>query len=182
MQTWKRLWRKKLTFERQMFSRRAQETLFGTLAWVATPEDVILHKLHWNALTPSERQLGDAAGIVAVQQDSLDSTYLYLPVGTNAPPPPPPLTNCVNPPAGLVSWWAAEGDASDRAGSNDGTLLGGVTYAPAKVGRGFLELSGKFLKFHWPWLLAGVGVALAIWLIVLRMQADQKVVKTEAVD
>src|SRR5437764_12973033 len=51
-----------------------------------------------------------------------------------------------------------------------------------KFGPGFLELSGKFLKFHWPWVLAGVGVALAIWLIVLRMQADQKVVKTEAVD
>jgi membrane protein YqaA with SNARE-associated domain len=51
-----------------------------------------------------------------------------------------------------------------------------------KFGPGFLEFSGKFLKFHWPWVLAGVGVALAIWLIVLRMQADQKVVKTEAVD
>jgi membrane protein YqaA with SNARE-associated domain len=51
-----------------------------------------------------------------------------------------------------------------------------------KFGPGFLEFSGKFLKFHWPWVLAGVGVALACWLFVLRMQADQKVVKTEAVD
>ena len=37
---------------------------------------VILHKLYWNKITPSERQLGDAAGIVAVQGEHLDRTYL----------------------------------------------------------------------------------------------------------
>jgi hypothetical protein len=63
-------------FEQQMFSRRIQEPLFGVPAWIATPEDVILHKLHWDTLTPSERQLGDAAGIVAVQQEKLDVAYL----------------------------------------------------------------------------------------------------------
>jgi hypothetical protein len=36
----------------------------------------LLHKLYWNRLTPSERQLGDAAGVYAVQSDSLDVQYL----------------------------------------------------------------------------------------------------------
>ena len=39
-------------------------------------EDVILHKLFWNRMTPSDRQLGDAAGIVAVQAGALDKNYL----------------------------------------------------------------------------------------------------------
>lgn len=63
-------------FEREMFSRRRQVSVLGVQAWMASPEDVILHKLHWNNLAPSERQLKDAAGIVAVQRDSLDLNYL----------------------------------------------------------------------------------------------------------
>jgi hypothetical protein len=64
------------SFERQMFARRRREDLFGEPAWVSTAEDVLLHKLYWNKLSPSDRQLGDAAGIVAVQKDALDEAYL----------------------------------------------------------------------------------------------------------
>ena len=64
------------SFEQQIFARRRRETLFGEPAWIATAEDVILHKLNWHSITPSDRQLGDAAGIVAVQTDSLDRRYL----------------------------------------------------------------------------------------------------------
>lgn len=63
-------------FEREMFSRRREVTLFGERAWLATAEDVILHKLYWNKITPSDRQLGDAAGIVSVQGASLDQPYM----------------------------------------------------------------------------------------------------------
>lgn len=63
-------------FEREMFSRRTETMLFGEKAWISTAEDVILHKLYWNNITPSDRQLGDAAGIVAVQGDRLDRAYL----------------------------------------------------------------------------------------------------------
>jgi hypothetical protein len=35
-----------------------------------------LHKLIWNRITPSGRQLGDAAGVVAVQAGALDNNYL----------------------------------------------------------------------------------------------------------
>jgi hypothetical protein len=45
---------------------------------------------------------------------------------------------CVEPPAGLVSWWPADGNADDMAGGNDGVLTGGAAFAPGKVGRAFL--------------------------------------------
>jgi Concanavalin A-like lectin/glucanases superfamily len=45
---------------------------------------------------------------------------------------------CVDPPAGLVSWWPAEGNADDIAGGNDATLIGGATFAPGKVGQAFV--------------------------------------------
>lgn len=59
-----------------MLGRRVATTVFGEPAWISTAEDVILHKLVWNRISPSERQLGDAAGIVAVQADALDPDYL----------------------------------------------------------------------------------------------------------
>ena len=63
-------------FDKEMLRRRVPITLFGEPAWIATAEDVILHKLVWNRITPSDRQLGDAAGVVAVQADALDRPYL----------------------------------------------------------------------------------------------------------
>jgi len=63
-------------FEREMFGRRLQTVVFGENAWIATAEDVILHKLYWNLLTPSERQIGDTAGVASVQKNHLDVEYL----------------------------------------------------------------------------------------------------------
>jgi len=63
-------------FDREMLRRRLQVTLFGEPAWISTAEDVILHKLVWHRMTPSDRQLGDAAGIVAVRSGNLDELYL----------------------------------------------------------------------------------------------------------
>ena len=63
-------------FERSAFARRLRITLFGIPAWVSTAEDVILHKFYWHRLNPSDRQLEDAAGVYAVQADSLDHVYL----------------------------------------------------------------------------------------------------------
>ena len=40
-------------------------------------------------------------------------------------------------PGGCVSWWAAEGNTADRAGKNGGTMVGGLSYAPGKVGLSF---------------------------------------------
>ena len=63
-------------FEHEIFRRRISVDLFGARAWVATAEDVILHKLYWNGLSPSDRQLSDAAGVFAVQGSELDMNYL----------------------------------------------------------------------------------------------------------
>jgi hypothetical protein len=63
-------------FEQEVFVRRTPLTLFGTPAWIATAEDVILHKLYWHSITPSDRQLHDAAGVAAVQAGLLHVSYL----------------------------------------------------------------------------------------------------------
>jgi hypothetical protein len=44
---------------------------------------------------------------------------------------------CVQPPAGLVSWWPGDGDASDIQDGNDGTLVNGTTFTAGKVGQAF---------------------------------------------
>ncbi len=53
-------------------------------------------------------------------------------------PPAIAQTNCAAPPAGLVSWWRAEGNALDQSGINHGTLLGNTTYGPGRVGQAFV--------------------------------------------
>jgi hypothetical protein len=45
--------------------------------------------------------------------------------------------SCVSPPAGLVGWWPGDGHFLDLAGTNNGTPLGDVTFAPGEVGPGF---------------------------------------------
>ena len=44
---------------------------------------------------------------------------------------------CVEPPAGLVSWWPGDGNANDIQNGNDGTLLNGASFAPGMVGEAF---------------------------------------------
>ena len=64
-------------FENEVFARRLPVDLFGEPTWIATAEDVVLHKLYWNRLTPSDRQLSDVAGVTAVQGAGLDIAYLH---------------------------------------------------------------------------------------------------------
>lgn len=45
------------------------------------------------------------------------------------------LLPCQNMPAGLISWWRAEGDAQDAAGTNHGLLVNGAGFASGKVGQ-----------------------------------------------
>ena len=63
-------------YEFERFRRRTRLDLFGQPAWIATAEDVLLHKLRWHLLSPTDRQLTDARGILAVSGTSLDMTYL----------------------------------------------------------------------------------------------------------
>ncbi len=46
--------------------------------------------------------------------------------------------SCDPAPSGLVGWWQAEGNANDSIGTNNGTLIGGITYAKGEVGQAFV--------------------------------------------
>jgi hypothetical protein len=64
-------------FDREAFARRVRREVVGDqFAWLMTAEDIILSKLCWNQLSPSDKQVADVAGIVAVQADDLDCDYL----------------------------------------------------------------------------------------------------------
>jgi hypothetical protein len=45
--------------------------------------------------------------------------------------------DCVEPPAGLVSWWPGDGNTDDVFAGNDGTILGGMGFADGMVGEAF---------------------------------------------
>ena len=66
----------KTAFDQEMLSRRVPDVVMGMKAWFASAEDVILHKLIWNRISPSDRQMRDAAGVWAVQKNALDREYL----------------------------------------------------------------------------------------------------------
>ena len=52
------------------------------------------------------------------------------------------VTVPVSPPADLLSWWPANGDAKDAADGNDGVPANGATFAAGKAGQAF-SLDGK---------------------------------------
>lgn len=68
--------RKDRPFSKVEFGRRERIDMHGTVAWVASPEDMILVKLEWAAAADSDRQLGDVAAMVEVGGRSLDGAYL----------------------------------------------------------------------------------------------------------
>ena len=47
------------------------------------------------------------------------------------------IANCYADPPGLISWWPGEGNANDKFGTNNGILVGGVTFGPGEVGQAF---------------------------------------------
>ncbi len=64
-------------FDESCFIREVKVMLSDDLSgWIATPEDVVLHKLYWNTISPSERQSNDAKGVLLVQGEHIDKEYL----------------------------------------------------------------------------------------------------------
>jgi hypothetical protein len=68
--------RKDRAFSRSEFARRTRARLLDVDVCLATPEDTVLAKLEWAALSGSDRQVADAAGVLAVGADALDDEYL----------------------------------------------------------------------------------------------------------
>ena len=63
-------------YEFERFRRRRRVTLFDQPAWIAAPEDVLLHKLRWHTISPTDRQLTDARGIFLISGADLDRKYM----------------------------------------------------------------------------------------------------------
>jgi hypothetical protein len=68
--------RKSRPFSLAEFDRRQLQEIEGRHVFVTSAEDALLSKLEWSKLTESERQLEDAAGIVAIQRGDLDIDYI----------------------------------------------------------------------------------------------------------
>jgi hypothetical protein len=69
--------RKERPFSREEFARRERRRFAGIEAAVTTPEDTILSKLEWaRKAGGSERQLADAAGVLAVCGGRIDRAYV----------------------------------------------------------------------------------------------------------
>jgi hypothetical protein len=65
-----------------------------------------------------------------------------LMLGAFAATGPAAAQDCAPVTDGLVSWWAAEGDATDLVGTNNGILQGNVTFTDGMVGQAF-SLDGE---------------------------------------
>jgi hypothetical protein len=63
-------------FHQQAFSRRTAAQIEGVDVFALTPEDVIISKLEWAKMGESSRQLEDIAGVLKVQKDKLDFSYI----------------------------------------------------------------------------------------------------------
>lgn len=70
--------RKERPFSHEELARRRSVQLgSGTRVWLASPEDTVVSKLEWaRKAGGSEKQLGDVAGILAVQGEALDREYI----------------------------------------------------------------------------------------------------------
>ena len=68
--------RKSREFSELEFARREPIEVGDLKFVIARPEDVLLAKLEWMKITPSDRQLQDAVGILTVQREQLDRSYI----------------------------------------------------------------------------------------------------------
>jgi hypothetical protein len=69
-------------------------------------------------------------------------------------------------PTGLISWWKAEGNAQDVAGTNQGILRNGADFAPGKVGQAF-SLNGTTAYIEIPDnpTLRPASLTLEVWVM-----------------
>jgi hypothetical protein len=72
--TWKvdLIIRKDRPFSLSEFDRRVRSAILGVDVYQATAEETVLAKLEWAAMGGSDRQVADAAGVLAVGGDTLD--------------------------------------------------------------------------------------------------------------
>jgi hypothetical protein len=99
-----------------------------------------------SSLTLTNVQFSQAGSYSVEVVNAGGSTNSSNAVLTVLPPPP-----CTPPPANLISWWRAETNMLDQIGTNNGTLVGNVTYGPGRVGQGFVfDGSGDAVRVGTP--------------------------------
>jgi len=62
--------------DQERFARRRETQFLGQKAFIPTPEDVIITKLRWSSRTTGEKDIVDVRGVIAVQHDRLDWSYI----------------------------------------------------------------------------------------------------------
>jgi len=68
--------RRSRDFSSVEFDRRRHHVISGVSVYIASPEDVLIAKLEWAKMGESDRQIEDAAGIIATQGSALDRPYV----------------------------------------------------------------------------------------------------------
>jgi hypothetical protein len=68
--------RKNRPFSEEEMRRRQMGQIHGRSMPIASPEDVVLSKLEWNRISPSDRQLSDAWNVIVAQGPKLDRSYM----------------------------------------------------------------------------------------------------------
>ena len=69
-------------FSELEFERRESIEVADLRFVIAKPEDVVIAKLEWMKISPSEHQMQDVAGILTVQGEKLDRSYIEKWVNT----------------------------------------------------------------------------------------------------
>jgi hypothetical protein len=84
---------------------------------------------------------------------------------------PPP--NCIPPPSGLVAWWPGGTNANDMAGTNNGTLLNGASFAPGEVGSAFsFNGSNQCVQIPYSQTLVASNYSVEAWVNPLVQVSD----------
>ncbi|MEA2414407.1 MAG: hypothetical protein QOI58_1064 [Thermoanaerobaculia bacterium] len=74
--------RKTRAFSVSEFERREPVEIDGLNFVITSAEDILIAKLEWFKIGESDRQLEDAAGIIRIQGDNLDTGYIETWVGS----------------------------------------------------------------------------------------------------
>jgi Concanavalin A-like lectin/glucanases superfamily/HpiC1 cyclase/MBG domain/Bacterial Ig-like domain/Cep192 domain 4/WD40-like Beta Propeller Repeat len=70
---------------------------------------------------------------------------------------------CADPPSGLVSWWAGDGNTSDLLAANNASTSNAVTYVPGEVANGFTFGSGGYIDIPASTSLANQQFTWSVW-------------------
>ena len=68
--------RKDRPFSREELARRRPATIAGAETYITTPEDAILSKLEWYAMSGSDQQWRDIVAMIVANTGRLDDAYL----------------------------------------------------------------------------------------------------------